>query len=116
MIHNSKKLLNNPPKEKGFKFLDDTDVDDWRLCSAYIDWVISAAFRIDYILDESVSIAFSVLDSFINIFEKKPSSSFVRDFQKLLIILSLRKWQSMGGPLSTINIEELEKDFWIKPY
>ena len=85
---NSRSKYDSIPKN-----LDATELADWRLCTAYIDWVLDTVDRTTYGDDFRGSEILRVLDFYFG----KPgcgvSSSNVKNFDQLLNVLSAVRWK-----------------------
>lgn len=99
---NSRSKYDSIPKN-----LDATELADWRLCTAYIDWILDTVDRTTYGDDFRGSEILRVLDFYFD----KPgcgvSSSNVKNFDQLLNVLSAVRWKRIHKSSSGENINDI---------
>ena len=101
------------------KNLDATERSDWRLCSAYIDWVLDTVDRMSYDSDYRGDEVLKVWDEILRVLEfyfdtpgSGVSSSTVKNFDQLLNLLSSIRRERSNKESSCKNHGELSCDIF----
>ena len=86
------------------KNLDATELSDWRLCTAYIDWVLETVDRMAYVSDYHRDEVLGVWDEILRVLEfyfdnpdSGVSSSTVKNFDQLLNLLVSIRWKMVNN-------------------
>lgn len=96
------------------KNLDATELSDWRLCTAYIDWVLDTVDRMscgsDYRGDEVLRVwneILRVLEFYFDNPGRGVMSSSVKNFDQLLNLLSSIRWKRANKESTCKRHDEL---------
>ena len=100
-----KAQLNSSPRYGSIpKNLDATEFSDWRLCTAYIDWVLETVDRMAYVSDYHGDEVLGVWNEILRVLEfyfDGPncgvSSSTVKNFDQLLNLLVSIRWKMVNN-------------------
>jgi len=86
------------------KNLDATEFSDWRLCTAYIDWVLETVDRMAYVSDYHGDEVLGVWNEILRVLEfyfdnsgSGVSSSNVKNFDQLLNLLVSIRWKMVNN-------------------
>ena len=96
------------------KNLDATERSDWRLCTAYIDWVLGTVDRMSYVSDYHGDEVLGVWNEILRVLEfyfdnsnSGVSSSTVKNFDQLLNLLSSIRWKRANKESTCKRHDEL---------